>query len=228
MVAGKTQKRVEELKLFECQKFKELYQVSKKVSISTYVTWTTEVKRLSKKTNPNIYIVGTDENYLNIEGYNLEKGRNFTSYESRMATDVAIVGSEITNNLFEDNEEPLNQDISFYGKKYKIIGIIKEEGAMGGSRGSDRSIIIPLESAIRLNTGRTTFWYYINTAIDNPDDMEYAISQATGLMRKIRQDRPGEENTFEINRNLTLEEELNDISSYLKIGAFMIGFIIGK
>ncbi|HLF36231.1 MAG TPA: ABC transporter permease [Cyclobacteriaceae bacterium] len=225
IVEGVTVKSFEPLKYRDCKRFKELYKASNNVSITTYVSWSTEVKRLSKKTNPNIFIVGTDDHYLNIQGYNIEKGRNFSSFESENSSNVAIVGNEIVINLFEKNENPLDKEISLYGKRFKIVGILKEEGAMGGNRGSDRSVILPIESATRLNTGRTEFYYTINTGIDNPADMDFAIGQATGLMRKIRQDRIGAESSFEINRNLTLEEELENISSYLRIGGFIIGFI---
>jgi putative ABC transport system permease protein len=225
IVEGKTAKNYKNLRFRECKRYKELYKVSTKVSINTYVSYITEVKRISKKTNPNIHIVGTDDQYLNIEGYNISSGRNFSTLESANASNVAIVGSDIVKNLFEKNEDPLNKEISMYGNKYKIIGILKQEGGGGGNRESDRSVIIPIESATRLNTGWSDFWYTINTGIDDPNNMDFAIGQATGLMRKIRQDQIGQENSFEINRNLTLAERLDEISSYLKIGGFIIGFI---
>jgi putative ABC transport system permease protein len=224
-IAGKEEKKYPPLEYHEAKRFKELFKYSNRVSISTYVSWTAEVKRLSKKTNPNMRIVGADEQYLNIEGYNLERGRNFSSYEVKMGRPVVLVGNEVINRLFENNENPLDQEISFYGNKYRIIGVLKKEGALGGDSGSDRSVIIPIESAIRLNTGYSNFRYYINTSIVNPENMEFAIGQATGLMRSIRRDPIGDENSFEISRNMTLEEELDNISSYLRIGGFIIGFI---
>ncbi len=224
-VSGKEEKKYKPLEYFEVKRFKELYKYSNKVSISTYVSWSTEVKRLSRKTNPNIRIVGTDEQYLNIEGYNIETGRNFSSYETKLGRPVAIVGNEVISKLFEASENPVNKEIAFYGNKFRIIGVLKKEGALGGDSGSDRSVIIPIESAIRLNTGISNFRYYINTAIDNPENMEFAIGQATGLMRSIRQDPIGADHSFEISRNLTLEERLDEIGSYLRIGGFIIGFI---
>jgi len=224
-ISGKEEKRYPPLEYYQCKRFKELYKYSNSVSISTNVSWTAEVKRLSQKTNPNIRIVGGDEQYLNIEGFNLSQGRNFSNYEVKMGRPVALVGNEIVNRLFEPGQDPVDQEISFYGNKYRIVGILKKEGALGGDSGSDRSIIIPIESAIRLNTGYSNFRYYVNTSIENPENMEFAIGQATGLMRSIRQDPIGEDNSFEISRNMTLEEELENISSYLRIGGFIIGFI---
>jgi putative ABC transport system permease protein len=224
-IEGKEEKRYPPLEYYECERFKELYKYSNKVSISTTVSWTAEIKRLSEKTNPNIRISGVDEQYLNIEGFNLEKGRNFSRYEIKLGRPVVLVGNEVISKLFEDNENPIDQEISFYGNKYRIIGVLKREGALGGEGGADRTVFIPIESAIRLSTGYSNFRYIVNTAIDNPENMEFAIGQATGLMRSIRQDPIGDENSFEISRNMTLEERLDEIGSYLKIGGFIIGFI---
>lgn len=222
---GVEEKRYERLEYFECEKFKELFGYTNQISLNTYVSWSSEAKRLSKKTNPNIRIVGADEEFINLAGWNIEQGRNFSTIEIKYGRQVAIVGQEVISSLFEDSEDPLNQYISFYGTRAKIIGIMKKEGALGGDSGSDRSIIIPIENAIRLNTGRTSFWYNIDVGIDNMADMEYALGQARGLMRSIRRDPIREEDSFEINRNKTLEEELDEISSYMKAGGFIIGFI---
>ncbi len=224
-VSGVTEKNVRPLKYRDCVRFKKLFKYSDKISISTYVSYTTEVKRLSKKTNPNIFIVGSDDQYLNIQGYNIAEGRNFSALESKNASPVALVGSEIVHDLFGENEDPIDKEITMYGNNYKIIGVLKHEGGANGNRGSDRSVIIPIESATRLNTGFSQFDYYINTAVNKPEDMEFTIGQATGLMRKIRQDPIGAPDSFEISRNISLEERLNDIGGYLKIGGFIIGFI---
>lgn len=223
--AGVEEKRYEPLRYFEVKQFKNLFKYSQNVSVSTYVSWSAEIKRLSKKTDPNIRIVGANENYLNLQGYNIETGRNFSSYEVKFGRPVALIGNELVNKLFEESENPLDKEVSCFGNKYKVIGILKKEGALGGDSGSDRSVIIPIESAIRLNTGWTNFRYFVNVGVESPEQMEYTLGQATALMRSIRQDPIGQENSFEISRNLTLEERLEEISSYLRIGGFIIGFI---
>ncbi|MCK5278668.1 MAG: FtsX-like permease family protein, partial [Cyclobacteriaceae bacterium] len=55
--------------------------------------------------------------------------------------------------------------------------------------------------------------------------MEHATGEATSLMRQLRKDPIGEEESFEIRANKTLEEELDELSSKLRIGGFSIGFI---
>jgi putative ABC transport system permease protein len=55
--------------------------------------------------------------------------------------------------------------------------------------------------------------------------MDYAMGEATGVMRSIRRDRPGDLNSFELEKSETLAQELESITSGLRMGGFGIGFI---
>ncbi len=205
----------------QASKFKELYKFPAQVSISIFVSGNTEVKRLSKKTNPNMRISGGDENYLLLEGMNLAKGRNFSNVEIQYGSKVAIIGNETVKTLF-GKEDPINEEISFYGAKYKIIGVLEEKGGMSGG-GSDRTIIVPTEAARRLISNEPRF--YITASVANPVDMNNAMGEATGLMRSIRTDRVGEPDSFEVTKSDSLAESLDEITGYLRVGGFVIGFI---
>lgn len=206
----------------QATKFKELYQYPANVSVHLNVTGNAEVKSGSKKTNPNMEIIGGDENYLLVKAYNLESGRNFSAIETQYGANVAIIGSELVSTLFE-NEEPLNKEISFYGRKYKIIAVLEKKGGMG-SGGADRSVIIPMESGRKLSAGND-LRFRISTTINDPSEMDYAMGEATGLMRSIRQDGLGQEDSFEIKRSDSIAQSLNEITGYLRMGGFVIGFI---
>src|SRR5690606_31196586 len=154
-------------------------------SVSTYITGNAEIKRLSEKTNPNVSVIGGDENYLMLEGYDLEAGRNFSETEINYGTNVALIGSDIVKTLFE-NVEPINKEISVYGGKYKVIGVIEPQGQMSGG-GPDRSVIVPLDNSRRM-AGSGAMRFDIKVSVANPMDMDYAMGEATGLMRSVRQD----------------------------------------
>jgi len=207
----------------EASKFEDLYRVPGNVSISSWVTGIAEAKRGSKKTNPNVGVVGANEHYLIIEGMDIEDGRNLSPIEVRYGSYVAIIGQEVIDVLFEDDEEPINDFVSILGNRYKIIGTLKKQGALEGGS-SDRRIIIPIQNA-RGNAGRRTLRFTLQVNIDNLVEMEHAMSEARGLMRTIRRDPIGEDDSFELRRNQSLEEELEEISGYLRAGGFGIGFI---
>ena len=53
--------------------FKERYDFpSAKVSLSGFATWEATAKYGNEKTNPTVLVFGVDENYLDIDGYDLE------------------------------------------------------------------------------------------------------------------------------------------------------------
>lgn len=218
---GVEQKIYPQVTYREAMDFKELYR-SSNVTVKTNITGTAEVKRLSKKTNPNVTVTGADENYMLLESYDFESGRNFSETEINYGTNVALIGSDIVNNLFE-NEDPVNKEISLYGGKYKVIGLIESQGQMSGG-GPDRSVIIPIDNSRRM-APESGLRFEIKVAVPNPTDMDYAMGEATGLMRSIRKDRIGMENSFEIEKNESLAESLEEITGYLRIGGGVIGFI---
>lgn len=207
----------------QAKRFKNLYTVPASVSISTRVTGIAEVKRFSKKTNPNVSVAGGNEFYVIIEGLNIDKGRNFSAIEIQYGSYVAIVGKEIVDALFEEDENAVNNFISVLGNRYKIIGVLEKRGALEGGS-SDRRVIVPVLNARGIAGGRV-LRYTLDVGIDNPLEMEYAMSEARGLMRSIRRDPLGEEDSFELRRSQTLDEKLDKISGYLRAGGFGIGFI---
>lgn len=221
---GVAQKAVPPLKLKEAQRFIDLYSYPADISIATDVTGTAEVKYGSEKTNPNIWVLGANDEYVALEGLNIDQGRNFSSIENQYGTNVAILGEEVVNSIFKDNEDPINKEIAMLGNKYKVIGVLEEKGQIGGGGGPDRSVIIPIVNARKLSS-EWDLQYRLTLGINNPADMEFAMGEATGLMRKIRQDQLGEPNSFEIARSESLAERLAEITGVMRIAGIGIGFI---
>jgi len=219
---GKEQKQYPLLKKDEVFEFKEKF-VDGTTTLHLWVSGNAEIKRLSKKTTPNYTIRGIDDNYMVIRDYNVENGRNFSHFDVQNGVNYAIIGDEVVNNLFK-GEDPINKKISFYGSQFIVIGVLEKKGGFGGQTYADRTVFIPLKNAIRL-ANRGYLDYRITVSVNDPTKMDYVIGEATALMRKIRRDPIGEEESFEISANKTLEEELEEMTSYLRIGGFSIGFI---
>ncbi len=221
---GKTEKVYPSITFREAQGFREEYAPIGISTVFTSVSGIAEIKRGSKKTNPNVRIRGGDENYLSIKAIKLAKGRNFSQMEIRYGNNVAIIGKELEENLFEKGEESINQKITVFGRPYTVIGVLDKQGGVGQDQGADRQILIPVENASRLDT-RGTFNYRITGVASDPLKIEYEMGQATGIMRKIRQDRLGQEDSFELAKSESVAESLEEVAGYLRIGGFGIGFI---
>ncbi len=199
---------------------KDKYDAS--VAISTVVAGAVQVKFQSKKTNPNTMVVGVDDNYLAIKGYKLAMGRNLSQTDLDNALNVTIIGTELAEKLFEKKMSPLNQKIMVMGNQYKIVGVLDKKGSMTGG-GDDRILMVPIENARALTSRSPSF--DITTSVNALQDQEVILEEARGIMRRVRKDKSGQQDSFEIERADALAKNFEDITGYLRIGGFGIGII---
>ncbi|MFC3880681.1 ABC transporter permease [Algoriphagus namhaensis] len=224
VVEGKSEKTYPKLTFREMRDFKEEYASIGRSTLFFRVSGAAEVKRGSITTNPNIRVTGADENYMDIKAIKLEKGRNFSNVELRYGNNVCIIGKDLAETLFEDNEEVIGEKITFLGNKYQVIGQLEEQGGVGNDSGADRQILIPSLNGSRLDRGGN-FTYRITAVASDPQKIDYEMGQAVGIMRKIRQDPVIQEDSFDLTKSESVAESLEEVAGYLRIGGFGIGFI---
>jgi putative ABC transport system permease protein len=68
-------------------------------------------------------------------------------------------------------------------------------------------------------------WYELTIGITEPSGMENAMGEATGVMRRVRGDVVGKPNSFDLEKSETLAQELESITSGLRIAGFSVGFV---
>lgn len=220
---GVSQKTYPQLRLNEALRFIDQYKLTSAISLSANLSGIAEVKRLSFKTNPNVAVNGCNEEYFALKGLEFEKGRGFSKFEVSHGTQVTVIGHKIYETVFKNNEDPIGQQITFMGAKFKIIGLMKEKGRLAEDN-YDNMVLIPILKANQMAQGRG-LGYKLSIGISDPSQMEYAMGEATGVMRRIRNDAVGKENSFELEKSETLAKQLESITSGLRIGGFGVGFI---
>jgi len=220
---GKKPKQYESISFKEAMRFKEEFDFPSLTSVSTMATFTGRLKFGSRKTNPNIQVFGSDENYLETSGYELQEGRNFTTQEILNGANIVLLGSEIAVTLFPKGIKAVNQMISIGGGKYKVIGVLKSKGSSMGF-GGDKICIIPLLNA-RQYFGRPDMNFTINVVSKQPKLMEIAIGEAIGLFRKIRKVNLRDDPNFDIIKSDSLATMLIDNLQKVTWGATLIGII---
>ncbi|GAA4436079.1 ABC transporter permease [Ravibacter arvi] len=202
-------------------KFKEKYDA--KVSVFANVSGAVEVKFASKKTNPNINVIGVDEDYLPINGYKIGAGRNVNKSDLENSMNVAVLGQELARNLFGD-ADPVGSYISFLGGRFQVVGMLDKKGELGGGTGPDRVLLVPLTTGRALAPNRA-LTYTITASPPDVFEGETILAEAAGLMRNIRNDQIGQDDSFLIERADALAKNFEEITGYLRIGGFVIGLI---
>jgi putative ABC transport system permease protein len=205
----------------EAQAFKDSFTEPAWVSVAFDASGLAEVRYREKKTNPNIFLVGTDENNLILSGNELESGRNFTHDDLQGNRHVAIVGQEIVKFLFP-GIDPLGKEISLPGLKLTIIGVVKSKGS--SFSGGDRMVLLPITTA-RQYYSRPNVTYSINVMPFKAENLEMLSSEAEGIFRIIRNLDPRDESDFNIQKSDTIIKVLMENIKYVTLAATIIGLI---
>jgi putative ABC transport system permease protein len=220
---GKKPKKFRTITYNEAMDFADRFEFPSTVSVSTMASMAATLKYKSSKTNPNIQVLGVDQNYLATSGYEIETGRNFSRIEATSGAHVALIGHDLVLNLFKNNEDPLGKEISVGAGKYIVIGTLKPKGnAMGF--GGDKATMLPIEN-VRQYFSRPDMTFTISVLAKNARLLETTISEATGLFRTIRNVRPGEDENFDTIKSDSLASALFDNLKYVTTGATLIGII---
>jgi len=219
---GKRPKKFKPIQYHQAVRFMEEYDFPATVSVSTFASRASTIKYRENKSNPNVLVMGGNENYLNTAGYTIDKGRNFSGPESRNGDNVVIIGKDVEDKLFP-SVDPIDKVISVGSNKYRVIGTLKEKGSSMGF-GGDKVCILPLFN-VKQNYNRPSMSFAINVSVPDVQSLDAAIGVATGLFRTIRGVRIGEEETFEITKSDSIANLLMSQMSSVTIAATVIGFI---
>lgn len=218
---GKRPKAFKKIELREAEEFKAKFLFPAIVSISTFADGIAVARYMSEKTNPNINIMGVDENYMFTSANVLADGRNFSVTEIEQADNVVLIGSEVASKLFKKTSA-LDKVISINSAKYRVIGVLKERGSSMGF-GGDKTCLIPYLNAKQLYGNDRSWTLTVN--VNNVAQIEQGVEEATGLMRIIRADRVGEESSFGIVKSDSLANMLMSQLENVTAAAIIIGFI---
>jgi putative ABC transport system permease protein len=93
-------------------------------------------------------LIGTTDDYLQMNSLLLDTGRSLADMDIEGRTQVALIGSEIAETLYEGSV-PLGQNIKIGGSNFKVVGVMESAGSsMLGS--NDTRVFIPYTTAQRL------------------------------------------------------------------------------
>jgi putative ABC transport system permease protein len=220
---GIQQKRYEPISYSQAVQFSEEYGFDAVTSISANGSMNATIKHGSNKTQPNVRIIGGDQEYLGLSGYEIETGRDFSTGDISQGLNVVILGKDVKDKVFSAFENPLGKEVSIGSDKYTVIGTLRSKGNSMGFSG-DNQCIIPV-SSLRKNLASENTSYSINVLVKNPEKLEDAVSEAKGLLRIIRRDALGEESSTDIMQSDNLANTLIESISLVTIVATAIGFI---
>ena len=206
----------------QVKRFEDLMQLPVTVSIIEDFT-RGKVVYSDRETEPDIVVLGVDENMLGNYSYELDSGRFFTSDDISYARPVCVLGTDVTNALFQF-ESPIGKVVKAGGSRCEIIGVLKSKGSIFG-QSQDNRIYIPVTRGFTTYGGTYRNIANISVRVHDPVMINAATDEATGRMRVIRKVAPGKGNNFEISTNDSMQAIFEAFTGTLTAGGAGIGLI---
>jgi putative ABC transport system permease protein len=187
------------------------------VGASAY--WTNAKVKYGQQSSSDTWARGWTPTMAGIYGLELVAGRTITDADMRSASNVAIIGHDILDNLMPGTD-PIGKEIRMDGRVYRVIGVGKKEGkTLGQSR--DNWVMVPLTTWMHqygsvigavTTTGTPAVLKIWAKANGTGADLENAMDEARVIMRARRHDPPGKPDSFVIDNNQTFLSLWGNIS----------------
>lgn len=183
------------------------------------------VKKESNSSS-GVNLIGVSYGYKDISDIQLQSGRYFTIKETENANNVALLGDRVAKELFP-NQIALGGYIKIQGGKFKVIGVIDEEGeTLLDTPSNDDNIIIPYKTLGKffLVSRYRGLGSSINIkGLKDDPGQERLEGEISGLLRKKRGLKPKEESDFAINRPEAFIAIMDQVFTTLSIAGWIIG-----
>ncbi len=206
------------------REFDELQRRSQTALAMSYeISIDNRIVKYGSNTVDGAQIDATTHDHDKTWNFDFADGRYFTQQESRAGSPVTIIGYDIAQNLFP-NGGAVGKQLKIMGRNVTVIGVYKKEGNDILGITDDKEILLPLNYAKNLVEVENQK-YQPNIVVRGKNgltDVEVE-SELRGLMRSIRRLRPGEEDSFALNKTTILTNQL----AFLFDKVNVIGWVLG-
>jgi len=202
-------------------RFKEMMGDSARVNLQIGRGGMTVVYR-DRRTNPNIRLIGTDENYITAFNFDVAIGRNLGPEDVEYGRPVCVIGSDVAQKLFPGGDS-LGNLVRINSQNYTVVGVLAAKGSSFGAS-MDSGVLAPITRFLAIY-GRAWRSLSMNVQALSQAELPATQEKATGVMRLVRGLHPEDDNDFAIFSNESLIEAFNKIADVVAAGALVISAI---
>ena len=123
------------------------------IAVSPEVKTKSQIVTGNRNWRTSVYGIAAD--YFVIRQWNTVAGEIFSEPDERAAAKVAVIGSEVAEELFGE-ADPVDTIIRIQNVPVKVIGVLKAKGASAEGYNQDDNIFVPYSMAVRNLIGKQT------------------------------------------------------------------------
>ena len=158
-------------------------------------------------------VSGTNDNYLDVAGWNLAAGRNMSAAEADGGAPVCLIGETVRRTLF-GNADPIGEQIRIKAVSCQVIGLLESKGAGSFGQDQDDMVLMPIRSVQRrLNGNNDVNGFQLSVSPEYTTAQ--GIQQVQNLLRERRHIGPGAEDDFSVTDMKEIASMLSSVDSVL-------------
>lgn len=185
------------------------------INSNTKIEWDDEAV-----TNVNIY--GITEDFSNIHQLDILEGRFLQQADYDNAAGNVVIGYGIAEKLFVKPEKAIGQQISMFGRKANVIGLLKKKGqSMMGGFDFDESVLMSygfMRGLVKEDNSQPV------VMVQGRENVPMAIlkDDVQGAMRSIRKIQPSQKDNFSLNDIESFAAFADSIFAGINMGGWFI------
>ena len=172
-------------------------------------------------------VMGVEPDYIQIKRWPVQEGDFFVTADLRKMTRVAVLGSKVAQDLFED-ASPIGERILINRVPFRVIGVMSERGQGLDSANEDDQIYVPLQIEMR-RLAAVDYYSGILLGVDKWEDMDRAAHEISKLLHVRHSSVAKVQDDFQVqNQKQLVETQLmasNQLMFYVRcitVGALAI------
>ena len=173
-------------------------------------------------------IRGITPGMVTILDTDLSSGRMLNDTDMNNRSAVVVVGNDIVEHLMPGTD-PLGREIRVEGWTYQVVGVAKKKGTTLGMS-ADNFVMMPITSCLKQFGSHNNNLRIAGKASSAGVPLSQAVDEARAALRAVRHDRPGAEDSFDVETNASLLSIWSDISNTFfmaTIGIAAVSLVVG-
>jgi len=206
----------------------EVKAVESQVPDASVVTLCLNTRRMTVKHSDNeasgVAGYAVMNGFDKIQNVEIATGRYLNTNELDGGTNSVVLGDEVYRSLYTGGINPLGSSVTFFGRKFVVVGVMKRVGENMAGFDFDNSVMFPYYMATSIVDARSlNFDPLLAVKAAEGKDIDEVKYEVEGVLRRVRKVRPGQANNFAINQLSQVSKRLNMIFGTIDIIAWVIG-----
>lgn len=184
-----------------------------------------ETVRYNNKQSDTPILIGVTPYYEFTQSSYVSRGRFIVDEDLRERSNICVLGQDLVRALFP-YEDPLDKELKINGRPFRVVGVMEQLGNfLGQSR--DNSIFVPITTFDKYYPD-PPFPEVVFVIIVRPRSRAYvksAIDEMTDILRRRRQDKFGQPNSFGISSQDALMDIYNQLTGATALVLTAVSFV---